>query len=255
MRVVLFANNWVGWKVAERIRAAGDEIVAVVAHPAGRRRYGDETLAAAGIDADRVIDGATLRDPGVPERLAALGADFGVSAFFGYILRKPVIDAFASGVVNVHPALLPYNRGSYPNVWSIIEGTPAGVTVHYIDEGVDTGDVIAQREVAVGPTDTGASLYRRLEEASVELFAESWALLREGRAPRSPQPTGGTSHKIKDVERIDEVDLGRNYTGRELIDLLRARTFPGYRGAYFVKDGRRVYLELSLRYEDEGAGK
>jgi methionyl-tRNA formyltransferase len=254
MRVVLFANNRVGAQVAEIVRRAGDELVALVLHPEGRRRFGDETLAAAGLSADRVIDGSTLRDPAVVERLVALRADMGVSAFFGYILRKPVIDAFSAGVVNVHPALLPFNRGSYPNVWSIVEGTPAGVTVHYIDEGVDTGDVIAQREVPVRASDTGASLYRRLEDASSALFSEAWALLREGRAPRSPQPTGGTSHRMKDVETIDEIDLDRTYTGRELIDLLRARTFPGYRGAYFRHRGRRIYLELGLREEDEGAG-
>lgn len=255
MRVVLFANNLVGWRVAEKIRAAGDEIVAVVVHPMGRRRYADEIIAAAGVPAHCVIDGSTLRDDGVAGQLGSFGADYGVSAFFGYILRKPVIEAFSRGVINVHPALLPYNRGSYPNVWSIVDGTPAGVTVHFIDEGVDTGDVIAQREVSVEPTDTGATLYRRLEEASWALFDETWAQLRSGNVPRRPQPTGGTSHKMKDVVDIDEIKLSAAYSGQQLIDILRARTFPGHRGAYFMKDGRRVYLELSLRYDDDGVEK
>lgn len=251
MKVVLFANNWVGWKIAERIRAAGDEIAAVVVHPSKSRRCGDELIAATGVSDDRIFDGSTLREPGKAERLATLGADVGVSAFFGYILKKPILDVFPRGVINVHPALLPFNRGSYPNVWSIVEGTPAGVTVHYMDEGVDTGDLIAQREVVVESTDTGETLYRRLEGVSVELFEEIWTPWREGKALRRPQMHGGTTHKLKDVATIDEIHLDKEYSARALIDVLRARSFKGYRGAYFVSNGHRIYLELSLQQEKE----
>ncbi|MDP3278768.1 MAG: formyltransferase family protein [Deltaproteobacteria bacterium] len=253
MKVVLFANNHVGANIAQAIVDAGDEIIGLVLHSEDRRRCGGEIIANAKLDLSQVIDGTTLRDPAVVARVADMRADIGVSAFFGYILRKNIIDAFPMGVINVHPALLPYNRGSYPNVWSIVDETPAGVTVHYIDEGVDTGDIILQREVQVTATDTGETLYRKLEEVSVSLFKESWTNLQHQDHQRRPQQSGGTSHKLRDVAAIDEIDLTRSYTGRELINILRARTFPGYRGAYFIKDGRRVYLELSLRYEDDGA--
>jgi methionyl-tRNA formyltransferase len=69
---------------------------------------------------------------------------------------------------------------------------------------------------------------------------------------RFPQSSGtGTFHHSRDVETIDEIQLDRNYTARELINILRARTFPPHPGAYFLDGGRKVYLRLQLLYEDE----
>lgn len=246
MRVVCFANNWVGWKAVEFLRKQPDEIVGLVLHPEAKRRFGDEIIHAAGLPPESIFDGSALRDPQVQGAIGALNPEVGASLLFGYILRQPLIDLFPAGVVNLHPAYLPYNRGQYPNVWSIVERTPAGTTIHYIDEQIDTGDIIAQRRVEVAATDTGQSLYRKLERATVELFEETWPMIRAGTAPRRPQSGRGTSHRTADTERIDRIDLDRTYTARELIDILRARTFPPYAGAYFEEDGKRVYLRLSL---------
>jgi methionyl-tRNA formyltransferase len=136
-------------------------------------------------------------------------------------------------------------------VWSIIDHTPAGVTIHYIDSGVDTGDIIAQREVAIEPVDTGETLYRKLERASVELFREQWSLIREGKVIRRPQPDGGTTHRVRDLQAIDRIDLDGQYAGRKLLDILRARTFSGFSGAYFVENGRRVFVSVKLEYGDD----
>ena len=156
-----------------------------------------------------------------------------------------------AGCVNCHPALLPYNRGQYPNVWSIIENTPAGVTLHYIDCGIDTGDIIAQKEVLIEPIDTGESLYKKLEKTCVNLFKDTWFMIRSRQAPRIPQLSNeGTYHRTSDVELIDKIELDCKYTARELINILRARTFPPYKGAYFLHNGRKVYLQLKLFNED-----
>lgn len=250
MQILFFGNNRLGWKVIEWLRAQDEHIVGVVLHPSERQRYGDEIRHAANVSLDCVFDGSRLREPATLEAIRTLQPDIGVSALFGYILRRKVLDLLPYGCINLHPALLPYNRGAYPNVWSIVEGTPAGGTIHYIDEGVDTGDIIRQREVPVEPTDTGATLYARLEEATLDLFFETWPLIRAGVAPRIPQPRGeGTTHRVRDVQRIDEIDLDRTYTARELIDILRARTFPPYRGAYFWNGDCKVYMRLQLDEE------
>lgn len=253
-RVILFANNRVGWRVAEQIAEAGDSIVGLVLHPPERRKFASEIVRsarAAGVADEAIFDATRLGEPDTIDALRALRAEIGVSALFGYILRRELLQLFPGGCINVHPALLPYNRGAYPNVWSIVDGTPAGVTVHYVDEGVDTGDIVAQRSVEAEPVDTGATLYARLERECIALFRDAWPAIRSGSAERTPQPsTGGTTHRTRDVQCIDEIDLDRTYTARELLNVLRARTFPPFRGAYFLEGGRRVYLELGLRYDD-----
>jgi methionyl-tRNA formyltransferase len=250
----LLANNWVGWQVAAWLKERGDEIVGLVLHPPFKRKYGDEIVETVGILPDYVFDGSRLRQPETVDAIEHLKVDIGLSVFFGHILRSDFLHIFPAGVVNIHPSYLPYNKGAFPNVWSIVEGTPAGVTLHYIDDGVDTGNIIAQKLVPVIATDTGETLHRRLELACVELFKETWPLIACGQVRSSVQVSGvGTYHKVRDVEKLDEIQLERSYTARELLSILRARTFPPYPGAYFIDEGRKVYLRLQLFYEDESS--
>jgi methionyl-tRNA formyltransferase len=225
----------------------------LILHDPARRRFGDEIVEAAGTPQRRVFAASRLAEPSLGDAIAESGVEIGVSVLFGEILRRPLRDRIPDGIVNLHPAYLPWNRGAYPNVWSIVDSTPAGVSLHWIDEGVDTGDLIGRRRVVVDAADTGESLYRRLEDSALELFRELWPLLREGRAPRQAQEAGGSVHRVRDVEAIDEVDLDRSYRAGDLLNLLRARTFPPHRGAYFRDGERRVYLELRLIPEESGS--
>lgn len=251
MRILILGNNWVAWQVVRWLRDQSEQIVGLVVHPPNKRKYGNEIISSARVDPRYVFDGSLLRQPEVLQKIKELQPDIGLSVYFGYILRSEFLNIFPMGVINLHPAYLPYNRGAYPNVWSIVEGTPAGVTLHYVDEGVDTGDIIAQRKLPIEPFDTGETLYRKLEHACLELFKDIWPLIRDGKAPRIPQSKDqGTYHRVKDVERIDQTDLNRTYTARELIDIIRARTFPPHLGAYFIHNGRKIYLRLQLLPED-----
>lgn len=260
MRVLYFGNNRLGWRVASWLKAQGTEIVGAVIHPPSRQRFADEIVQSTGVDPLAVFDGSRLRQPEMVALFRALNADLGVSVSFGYLLPRMALELFPAGCINLHTGYLPYNRGAYPNVWSIVEITPAGVTLHYIDEGVDTGDIIARREVAVEPIDTGRTLFEKLEEGALRLFQEMWPLVVSGRAPRTSQsPSEGTSHRIDDVARIDEIDLDRTYRAGDLINLLRARTFPPHSGAFFRVGGRRVFMRLELCYDEaheasEGSG-
>ncbi len=253
MRVLLLCNNWVGWQVTRWLRDQGEDIAGLVVHPAGQRKYGDEIVGSVGLPPDRVFEAGGLRTRDTREAIRALGAEVAVSAFFGHILRPRFLDLFPQGVVNLHPSLLPYNRGAYPNVWSLVDGTPSGVTLHYVDAGVDTGDIIRQRVVPATLTDTGGSLYRKLEQACVELFQEAWPLLREGQVAGVPQdPSSGTVHRAADTAGIDEIDLDRSYPARDLLNVLRARTFPPHPGAFFRENGKKIYARVELE-EEAGA--
>jgi methionyl-tRNA formyltransferase len=250
VKIFFMGNNRLGWRALGWLRGRGTDVVGIAVHPPERRRHGDEILAAANLPSERIFDASRLRDPGVQRAVAALGPDMGLSVLLGYILAPDFLGVFPRGVVNLHPALLPYNRGAHPNIWSIVERTPAGVTLHWIDSGVDTGDVIAQAPTDIAAEDTGETLYRKLEDAALALLQGTWPAIEAGAAPRRRQTGPGTTHRARDLERIDEIDLDRSYRARDLLDLLRARTFPPHKGAFFRSGGKRVYVRVCLEAEE-----
>lgn len=256
MRLVCFGNNQLAHRCLDRLAGREDEVVGLVLHPPERRSFGEEIERAAGLPPESVFQASQLDEPETLQRIADLEPDMGLSILFGYLLRPKVLELFPSGIVNLHPALLPYNRGAFPNVWSLVDGTPAGVTLHYLDEGIDSGDIIAQRQIEIRPVDTGESLYRRLEVAALELFEKEWPRIADGTAEATPQGAEGTFHRLADVEAIDRIDLEREYRAGDLIDILRARTFPPHEGAYFESGGRRIHLRLELtEAADDGGGE
>lgn len=247
MKLVYFGNNYVGLEVLRWLVQQGVQPAALVVHPEGAQRCAAEMIEVSQLPAARVFDGSRLREASVLEQLAQIGPTLGLSVFFGYIMKPPLIRLFPDGVLNLHPSYLPYNRGAHPNVWSIVEGTPAGATLHYIDEGVDTGDIVAQRQVEVALSDTAKSLYHKLEQTCIELFQDAWSAIEEGRAPRVTQTEeAGTTHRVRDLATLDRLDLERQYTGKELIDILRARTFPPHPGVLIEQGDERVYVRVEF---------
>lgn len=251
MKIVYMGNNYVGWKVLEWLKTQHCEIVSLILHPPERQKFGEDIKNNFSMTHDRIFYGNQLKDSDVLAAIRQFKPDLGLSVYFGHILRTPFLSIFPKGVINLHPSYLPYNRGSFPNVWSIIEGTPAGSTLHYIDEEIDTGDIISQKLVKVEPVDTGETLYRKLENASIDLFKESWPSILEGKISIQKQNLlEGTMHRLSDIKRIDRIELDQKYTAREIINRIRARTFPPHKGCYIEEEGKRVYLRLETFQEE-----
>ena len=251
MKYILLGNGQVASTILDWLVENGEPPVGLVVHPDEQSRCRVELINSTQLPNDSIFDATTLRNSETLTAIKNLQPDLGISIFFDYILKKEFLSCFPFGCINVHPSLLPYNRGQYPNVWSIVEGTPSGVTMHYINEGIDTGDILSQEQVPVKSYDTGETLYRKLEAVSVNLFKKTWPLFKKSEIQGNPQEkNGGTYHKTRDVQAIDEVLLDREYSARYLINLLRARTFPPHKGAYFVHEGKKVFMNLAL--EEEG---
>lgn len=247
MRILYMGNNLVGFKVLKYLKEKGENIVGVVVHPDEKAKYREEILQVAQVGVENTFWGNELDDDSIVARIKALKPDIILSVLFDYILKRNIIEIPPMGCINLHPAYLPFNKGQYPNVWSIVEETPAGATLHYIDEGIDTGDIISQKEVTKDFSDTGESLYHKLEDACFELFTETWDSIKTGENDRRKQPKGGTYHKTGDVQAIDKIELDKKYRAKDLLNILRARTFPPYESAYVeLEDGRKVYIRVSL---------
>ncbi len=144
----------------------------------------------------------THEEPLTPDSVVTLGADFLVSYGYRHILRRAVLDLFPDRAFNLHISYLPWNRGADPNLWSFVDDTPKGVTIHHIDAGVDTGDIVIQRLVRFEPGATLRTSYDQLQEAIQESFREVWPAIRAGRAPHHPQRGEGSSHRSRDKEAL-----------------------------------------------------
>jgi methionyl-tRNA formyltransferase len=139
-------------------------------------------------------------EPVTPAHHARLAVSHG----YRLILRADVLDRIPT--VNLHISYLPFNRGADPTLWSVLEDTPAGVTIHHMDEGVDTGDLIARRRIVFDDaSDTLATAYAKAQEAMAELFREQWPAISAGTAARTPQPPGGSSHKVADRAAVEHL--------------------------------------------------
>lgn len=139
-----------------------------------------------------------------PDFLKTKAFDFLISYGYCFILSEEFLSYFGpKNVINMHISYLPYNRGNDPNFWSLYDGTPSGVTIHYLDKGIDTGDIIVQRRVDFDPErDTLNSSYKKLSQAIVALFVEHMDAILSGGISSKKQPHRGTYHNTRDKEEL-----------------------------------------------------
>ncbi len=196
----------------EALVAAGHDVALVVTQPdkpAGRG--GAMTPPAVKVAAERlglpVIQPTKLRPPEVAAGLAVTGAELAVVVAYGRILPPAILAAFPRGCINVHGSLLPAYRGAAPIQWAVIDGkAETGVTIMQLDEGMDTGPMLASRALAIGPDETAGELFARLAPLGAALLVDTLAALAAGTVAATPQPTAGASHArmlTKDDGRID----------------------------------------------------
>lgn len=149
--------------------------------------------------------------------------------------------------INVHPGLNPHNRGWFPQVFSIINGLPTGVTIHEINEQLDDGAIICQQEYEIESWDTSGSAYEKIMALERRLVLKHFQLLLSGDYQAKPPETAGNLNHKKDFDALREIDL--NHTGSycDLINRLRALTHGNFNNAYFIDDaGRKVFIKVTL---------
>lgn len=170
---------------------------------------------------DKVI--ATM-EPIDAKFLQVHAPDFIVSYGYRHILKKDVLARYPNRAINLHVSFLPWNRGADPNFWSFVEDTPKGVTIHYLDEGIDTGDIIIQKKVTFISNETLETSYDKLQEEIQELFREHWPQIRLGRCPRIKQEGLGSFHYSKDKNTLTHLLIQRWDTPVAVLESYTAET-------------------------------
>ncbi len=140
------------------------------------------------------------------EDLEEAAPDLIVSFNYRYIIKQDVIDYMNGRILNLHMSYLPWNRGSSPNFWSHVDGTPKGVTIHLISAGLDKGEILFQKELEFDVNkETFSSTYDCLMREMIQLFKDNWQSIKEGTYQPYFQTGEGSYHCMKDLKEVEKV--------------------------------------------------
>ena len=156
---------------------------------------------------------------------------------YGKILPKAILDIPRLGCINVHGSLLPKYRGAAPIQWAVINGDKTtGITTMYMDEGMDTGDMILKQEVEIGENETTGELWERLSKIGGELLVKTLEKVEKGTAPREKQGEEFTLAPMLNRE-MSKIDW-ENKTAVEIKNLVRG--LNPIMGAYTFLEGKKI---------------
>ena len=258
MRIVFIGSGEIGVPTLRALLDSEHEVVAVVTQPDKRvgreqriesppikkeiaRSGGFQTAvgrSAAGKPPPlEVLQPAKIRDPQAIEELGALKPDVVVVIAYGQILPRDVLELPRLACLNLHASLLPRWRGAAPIQATIAAGDcETGITAMYMDEGLDTGDILLQRRVEILPNDTGGSLHDRLAQIAPEALLESLRLVAAGNAPRIPQDNARATYAPKLKREHGLIDWSESAEAIER----KIRAYNPWPGAFMKVDHQNL---------------
>lgn len=205
------------------------------------------------LEPSKVLIGSEFKTDENISMLKELDLDYIISIHYPYIYPKKVLDIPKHGSINLHPAYLPYNRGWHTPTWAIYDDTPYGATLHFMDEGLDSGDIINRKRLKIEPEDTADTIYRKALKLEKELFKESWNdLVVYNYNSMKQDLEKGTKHNKDEIEKIQSIDLDEKVGVGRLIKKLRALTTNKIsEAAYFERNGEKYRIQINIKKEGE----
>lgn len=212
MKIVFFGTSKFAVSALERLRDSGYSIVAVVTQPDKRGgRHLKVTISPVKKEAQRlhifVYQPQDITERGFIQKLKSFGADFFIVVGFGKILTKDILDIPRFRCLNIHASLLPKYRGAAPINWALINGEKkTGVTIIRMNEEMDAGDIVLQKEVKIETDDTSQTLNGKLTAIGAELLIDAIELMRKGKAKFIEQNEKYVTFAPKLTKKDGEID-------------------------------------------------
>jgi methionyl-tRNA formyltransferase len=244
LKLVFFGTPEAAVPTLERLAEAGFEIALVVTQPDRPKGRGQEPSPSPVKEAAQarglaVAEPARIKEPEFIETLRALRPEAMVVVAYGKIIPQAIIDIPPLGIINVHFSLLPAYRGAAPVQWAIASGeTRTGVTTMRIDAGLDTGDILLERETEIGPEETAVELSRRLARMGADLLVETLEGVRTGAVTPRPQDHSRATY----APMLKREDGLIDWTWPAVKIHNRVRGFQPWPGAYCVFRGQLLHL-------------
>ena len=186
-----------------------------------------------------VFQPARIREPEAVEQIRSLSPDLIVVAAFGQILPQELLDIPRLGCINIHASLLPRLRGAAPIQWSVINGDPeSGITLMQMNAGLDTGDILFQESLPIGPQETGESLYDKLAQLGGEMIVKYLPAIAAGEVSPVKQDDSLSTYAPMLRKEMGEIDWSMPAPQIEQ----RMRGMLPWPGAYTTLDGRTLKI-------------
>jgi len=261
MRIIIVGQGPFGEKVLETLIQKGEEVVGVFCPPDKRGEPMKSLAEKSGIFFSCPDH---MKDPGVSDVFKKLEPDLVIEAFVTDILPQGLLNIPSIGTICYHPSLLPRHRGASAINWAITQGdTRTGLTILWVDKGIDTGPILLQKEVEIGPDDTTGSLYfNTLFPLGVDAIVEAVELIKRGEAPKIPQDDSKATYEPPFDGRFSHIDFEKSV--RDVYNLIRGSdpqpgaftTFRGvkislYEASLILKPVEKVPGEI-ITVEKEG---
>jgi methionyl-tRNA formyltransferase len=240
MRVILIGQAAFAEKVLDGVRNMGHEITAVYCPPDAAGGKPDPVKARALTLGIPVRQHPSLKKPEVRQEFVDCDADLAVLAYVTQIVPESVFRVPRLGSICFHPSLLPKYRGGSAIPWQLIKGeTQSGVTVFWVDPGIDTGPVLLQKRAPIDPDDTAATLYfSKLFPIGVDAVIESVELIAAGKAPRVAQDEAAATYDPLCRDEHAAIDWSRPI--QSVYNLIRG--CDPQPGAYTLFKGEKLRL-------------
>lgn len=244
MRIIFMGTPDFSVPTLEALVASGHEVVAVVTQPDKPKGRGKEIHMSPVKECALqhnipVYQPVRARDEAFVEEMRALNPDAMVVIAFGQILPKSLLDLPKYGCVNIHASLLPKYRGAAPIQWAVIDGEKeSGVTIMQMDEGLDTGDMLAKAIVPLDEKETGGSLFDKLSEAGGRLCVETLAKLEKGEITPEKQGESPTAYASMLDKKMGNIDWNKSAVVIERL----VRGLNPWPSAYTHLDGKTLKI-------------
>ncbi len=243
MRILCLAYQLVGHMgLSYFLDETDDEVVAVFTHEdsPGEEIWWPsvaEKARAAGVP---VHTTENLSDPATVQQIRDLEPAFIFSFYYRNMVGREILGIPPGGALNLHGSLLPSYRGRAPVNWVLVNGeTRTGMTLHYMVEKADAGDIVGQAFIPIESRDTAMDLYRKMAPAGLDVLRAAWPLLREGKAPRVVQDTAWASYYGRRGPEDGRFEW--DWPCQRIDNLVRAVTHP-YPGAFVSCRGKKLLL-------------
>ncbi len=252
MRIIVNGQQAFGRAVLEALLDRGEDVVGVYTAPDREGRPPDPLKAYADERGIPVFQPKSFRRPEVWEEMRGLEPDLGVMAYVTLFVPEEALNVPKLGTIQYHPSLLPMHKGPSSINWPIVFGEErTGLSIFWPDDGLDTGPILLQKEVAIGPHDTLGSIYfEHLFPMGVEAMLEAVDLVRDGRAPKTPQDPDAGSYE--GWCRAEDAEIDWTKPVAEVYNLIRG-TNP-QPGAWTLRRGEKLQIFDSRREDGGGAG-